>query len=217
MSANALRGKTFPTLGYSNHCQFLIKHGHHYGFIEELPKSEGKNSILVTVDRFTNYAHCVALSHPFSAEMVAKIFLDHIYKLHGLPVNIVTDRVKVFTNLFWCELFKQLGTSLSLSTAYHPQSDGQMERVNQCFKNYLHCMCHLQPKHWFRWLALARHWYNTNFHTGLKYTPFQALYGYPPTPLSIDPYLPSHSTVVSDYMLEHNKMIGVLKANLQVT
>ncbi|KAL0361456.1 UNVERIFIED_CONTAM: Transposon Ty3-I Gag-Pol polyprotein [Sesamum radiatum] len=141
-------------------------------FVEGLPKSEGKNSISVVVDRLTKYAHFIALSHPFTAEGVARIFQEEIYKLHGLPVNIVSDRDKVFTSQFWQALFRQLGTELSLSTAYHPQSDGQTERVNQCLENYLRCMCHLCPTHWACWLSMAEHWYNTNFHTGLKRTPF---------------------------------------------
>ncbi|KAL0309707.1 UNVERIFIED_CONTAM: Transposon Ty3-G Gag-Pol polyprotein [Sesamum radiatum] len=149
-------------------------------FVEGLPKSEGRNCIMVVVDRFTKYSHFLALTHPFSAELVARIFMDNVYKLHGLPTNIVTDRDKIFTSSFWKELFKLLGTNLNLSTAYHPQSDGQTERVNQCVENYLRCMCHLRPSQWHKWLSLAEYWYNTNFHTGLKLTPFQALYGYVP-------------------------------------
>ncbi|KAL2237867.1 UNVERIFIED_CONTAM: Retrovirus-related Pol polyprotein from transposon 17.6 [Sesamum indicum] len=101
-------------------------------FIEGLPKSEGKDCTFVVVDRLTKYAHFLALTHPFSAETVARIFMDHIYKLHGLPANIVSNRDKIFTGSFWKELFRLLGTTLSLSTTYHPQTDGQTERVNQC-------------------------------------------------------------------------------------
>lgn len=70
-------------------------------FIEGLPKSGGKDVILVVVDRFTKYSHFLALSHPFSAQSVAKVFLDSIYKLHGQPISIVTDRDKVFASSFW--------------------------------------------------------------------------------------------------------------------
>ncbi|KAL0319602.1 UNVERIFIED_CONTAM: Transposon Ty3-G Gag-Pol polyprotein [Sesamum radiatum] len=183
-------------------------------FIEGLPKSEGKDCILVVVDRLTKYAHFLALTHPFSAETVARIFMDHIYKLHGLPINIVSDRDKVFTGTFWKELFKLLGTTLSLSTAYHPQTDGQTERVNQCIENYLRCMCHMRPKQWNRWLSLAEYWYNTNFHTGLKLTPFHALYGYLPGPLTIDPYIPTTHPEVKEYLQERSKLLELLKLNL---
>jgi len=89
-------------------------------FIEGLPKSEGKDTIMVIVDRFTKYGHVITLAHPFTAQDVAKFFLDHIYRFHGLPATILTNKDKVFTSLFWKELFKHLGVKLLLSTAYHP-------------------------------------------------------------------------------------------------
>lgn len=67
-----------------------------------------------------------------------------------------------------------------MSTSYHPQSDGQTERVNQCLESYLRCMTFQEPKHWFQWLPLAKYWYNTSFHTAIQMSPFQALYGYSP-------------------------------------
>lgn len=80
-------------------------------FVEGLPNSMGKNVILVIVDRLTKYGYFLALSHPYIAQGTAKLFLDHIYKLHGLPVSILTDRDKIFTSSFWRELFKALGYS----------------------------------------------------------------------------------------------------------
>ena len=97
-------------------------------FVEGLPNSQGKNCILVVVDRFTKYGHFLALAHPFTAAGVAKLFFDNIYKLHGLPDSIVSDRDKIFTSLFWQELFKLVKVSLRLSTSYHPQTDRQFER-----------------------------------------------------------------------------------------
>lgn len=117
-------------------------------FIKGLPKSQGKIAILVVINCFTKYGHFIGLSHPFIAQSIAKIYLDHIYKLHGLPVSMVTDRDKIFTSSFWRELFKLMGTSLDFTSAYHPQSDGQTERLNQCLEVYLHCMVHQNPKVW---------------------------------------------------------------------
>ncbi|KAL0324566.1 UNVERIFIED_CONTAM: Retrovirus-related Pol polyprotein from transposon [Sesamum calycinum] len=96
-------------------------------FIEGLPPSEGKDSILVIVDRLTKYSHFLPLKHPYTASSIAKTFFDNIYKLHGLPVSIVTVRDRVFTSRLWNELFSMAGVSLDMSSAYHPQTDGQTE------------------------------------------------------------------------------------------
>lgn len=86
-----------------------------------------------------------AARHPFSASGVAKAFMDNIYKLHGLPSAIVSDRDRIFTIKFWQSLFKLARTSLHMSSAYHPQSDGQTECVNQCLETFLRCFVHACP------------------------------------------------------------------------
>lgn len=88
------------------------------------------NVILVMVDILTKYAHFLALKHPYTALKVAQRFVEEIYRLHGLPEEIISDRDKIFTNLFWQELFSGMGKELRMSTSYHPQTDGQTERVN---------------------------------------------------------------------------------------
>lgn len=98
-------------------------------FIEGLPKSQGKTTIFVVVDRLTKYAHFIPLTHPYTAKDVAQLFLDNIYKLHGLPTTIVSDRDAIFTSMFWQELFMLLGTEHCLSTAYHPQSVWRLSKA----------------------------------------------------------------------------------------
>lgn len=106
-------------------------------FIDGLPTSSSANCIMVIVDKFSKFAHFIPLHHPYTAQKVAQAFLDHIYRLHGMPTHIVSDRDPVFTSLFWKELFRLAQVKLCLSSAYHPQSDGQTERVNQCLETYL--------------------------------------------------------------------------------
>jgi len=108
-------------------------------FIEGLPKSEGFSVILVVVDRLTKFAHFIPVKHPYTANSIAQLFLDNVVKLHGLPSTIVSNRDTIFLSKFWKELFKLYRVNLHLSTAYHPQSDGQTKRVNQCVEMYLRC------------------------------------------------------------------------------
>ncbi|RVW58447.1 Transposon Ty3-I Gag-Pol polyprotein [Vitis vinifera] len=103
-------------------------------FIEGLPKSNGKTAIFVVVDRLTKYGHFMLLPHPYTAKMVAQVFLDSVYKLHGLPHSITCDRDPIFTSVFWQEFFKLQGVSLQLSTAYHPQRTVRTEVVNRCIE-----------------------------------------------------------------------------------
>jgi hypothetical protein len=107
-------------------------------FIKGLPKSAGAACILVVADKFTCYCHFIAISHPYTTHSVALAFLNSLYKLHGLPASIVSDRDLVLTSHFWQHLFKLAGVILRLSSAYHPQS-GQTERINQCLETFLRC------------------------------------------------------------------------------
>nr|ADB85398.1 putative retrotransposon protein [Phyllostachys edulis] len=183
-------------------------------FIEGLPSSKGKEVIFVVVDRFTKYAHSVPLSHPYSVQLVAQAFIDNIFKLHGFPIAIVSDRDRIFTSKLWQELFKSMKVQLRFSTAYHPQTDGQTERVNQCVESYLRCMAMQEPKKWVSWLPLAEWWYNTTFHTALKLSPFQALYGFPP-PLINEVAIPGpEDNEARDFLEEKQVMLRRLKENL---
>nr|GEX96157.1 hypothetical protein [Tanacetum cinerariifolium] len=116
-------------------------------FIKALPKSQGYTVIFMVVDRLTKYGHFMPLSYPFTTVEVAQEFLDTVYKLHGLPISIVSERDKVFLINFWKELFKLLQVKLLMSTAYHPQTDGYTEVVNRCLECFLRLYGQTPPVH----------------------------------------------------------------------
>jgi IS30 family transposase len=149
-------------------------------FITGLPKLGNKSVIMVVVDRLSKYAHFCALPHPFTASMVAQSFMDQVFKLHGMPHSIVSDRDPTFTSNFWQELFKLQDTQLLLSSTYHPQTDGQMEVVNKCLETYLRCFASEKQHQWAQWLPLAEWRYNTTYHTATRMTLFEAVYGQKP-------------------------------------
>lgn len=162
-------------------------------FIKGLPKSGGKEVIFVVVDRFRKYAHLMALFHSYSAITVAKDFVENVYKLHGMPSTIVSDRNNIFLSQFWKELFKQQRVNLQYSTAYHPRFDGQTEVANKCIKEYLKCMIGTIPTLWGKWLSSYEWWYNTNYHTSMRKTPYKIMYRV--VPLIHIPYTPKDSSI----------------------
>jgi hypothetical protein len=106
-------------------------------FITGLPKTQGKDCIFVVVDRLTKFAHFFTIAIDFSAAQVAELFFREIFRLHGLPKTIVSDRDSRFMSTFWQELFRLVGTDLTPSTSYHPQTDGQIEIVSKWVEGYL--------------------------------------------------------------------------------
>ena len=115
-------------------------------FVEGLLVSSQFSCLLVVIDKLSKYGHFIPLHHMFTAETVAEAFLNTVYKLHGMPLSIISDCDRVFTSKFWKELFQKCGVLLRMSTSRHPQSDGQTERVNQCLKTFLQCFVHANPK-----------------------------------------------------------------------
>lgn len=183
-------------------------------FVEGLPLSDGADTILVVVDRLTKYAHFLPLHHPYTATSVSKVFVDQVVKLHGVPFTIVSDRDKIFTSTFWREMIKAMGTKLHYSTAYHPQTDGQSEHVNQCLEQYLRCAVQDNPRHWRRSLAMAEFWYNSSFHTALGCSPFKALYRREPNFGALPNITVSADSVASESALEYQAEMELLRAQL---
>jgi hypothetical protein len=154
-------------------------------FIEGFSKVGGKSVVLTVVDRFSKFAHFMALGHPYSAASVAKAFFEGIVWLHGIPCSIVSDRDTIFTSAFWTELFKMTGTKLQMGLAFHPQSDDQSEVVNRVLTMYLCCLAGDRPRTWLQWLPWAKFCYNSSYQTTLKCSPFKVVYSRdPPTIIS---------------------------------
>jgi hypothetical protein len=99
-------------------------------FVEGLPQSRLVNTVKVVVDKFSKYNHFIPLAHPFTAFSVAQLYMTELYKLHGMPMALISDRDRIFTSELWQWLFKIAGVQLQISSAYHPQTDGQTEHVN---------------------------------------------------------------------------------------
>ena len=149
-------------------------------FIVDLPPVQGKDSILVIVDRFSKMGHFVACRKNITSLELADLFFYHIIRLHGIPNNLVTDRGSVFISQFFSALLRNYGIAQNLSSAYHPQSDGQTKRLNQVLEQYLCVYSNFDQTNWLENLPLAEFCYNSQFHTAINMSPFKATYGFDP-------------------------------------
>jgi len=148
-------------------------------FITDLPESEGATMILVVVDRFTKMAHFILIRKKDSPT-VARVYLENVWKYHGFPEDIVSDRDGSFTGQYFTDLYNYLGIKKSMSTAIHPEPDGQTERINQVIESYLRSYCNYEQNDWASMLAMAEYAYNNSKHSATKISPFYANYGYEP-------------------------------------
>ena len=146
-------------------------------FIMKLPVVVGKDVILVVCDRLSKMAHFVATMEGTSAEGLARLFHDNIWKLHGLPESIVLDWGPQFVAGLTKKLNRMLGIKMKLLMAFHPQTDGQTERMNQELEQYLRFFVENRQKDWPEWLASAEFVVNNKTHTATKVSPFIANYG----------------------------------------
>jgi len=145
--------------------------------ITQLPESNGYDAICVIVDRLTKRAHFIPINNRFSSKDMAQLLYDKVYPLHGLPLQIILDRgVQYLAKLFqeWCKI---LGIESTMSTAYHPQTDGQTERINQSLEQYLRCYVDYNLSNWSNLLPSAEFAYNNQAHEGTKDSPFFLEYG----------------------------------------
>ncbi|KAI5086375.1 hypothetical protein C0J45_23376, partial [Silurus meridionalis] len=147
-------------------------------FVTGLPPSAGHTAILSVTYRFSKMAHFIPLPKLPSAKETAQLLLQHVFRLHGLPSIIVSDRGPQSTANFWKEFCRLLGISVSLSSGFHPQTNGQAERLNQDLETALRILCTDDNASWASQLIWAKYAHNTLPSSATGLSPFQAAYGY---------------------------------------
>ncbi|GKB81865.1 putative reverse transcriptase domain-containing protein [Tanacetum coccineum] len=147
-------------------------------FVTKLPKSsQGYDTIWVIVDRLTKSAIFMPMRETDPLDKLARMYLKEVVTKHGIPVSIICDRDPRFSSNFWKSLQKALGTSLDMSTAYHPETDGQSERTIQTLEDMLRACVIDFGNGWVKHLPLVEFSYNNSYHASIKAAPFEALYG----------------------------------------
>jgi hypothetical protein len=141
--------------------------------------SHRHNAILVIVDKLTKSAHFIPVRDTYDVTDVACVFVSEVIRLHGIPKKIISDRDSRFTSRFWTSLQSALGTQLNLSTAYHPETDGKTERVNQVMEDMLRMYVMDNQTQWEKYLPLVEFAYNNSYHSSIGMPPYEALYGRP--------------------------------------
>jgi transposase InsO family protein len=147
-------------------------------FIMGLSRTQsGYDSIWVIMDQLTKVAHFIPVKVTYSRPQLAALYMSRIVCLHGVPKKIVSDRGTQFTSKFWEMLHETLDTQLCFSSAYHPQTDCQIERVNQILEDMLRACALQYGRSWDKSLSYAEFSYNNSYQESLKMTPFEMLYG----------------------------------------
>jgi hypothetical protein len=185
-------------------------------FIVGLPNTSLRHdSIWVIVDRLTKTAHFLPVHTTYLAKRYAEIYLDQIVCLQGIPKTIISDRGTLFVARFWEQLQDALGTKLIRSSAYHPQTDGQTERVNQNLEDMLRTCVLQYDKHWDKCLPPAEFSYNNSYQSSLKMAPFEAMYGRRcRTPLSWS-QTGERKIFGPDLVIDAEEKVRIIQANLK--
>ena len=148
--------------------------------ITQLPKSRGFDSIAVYVDHYSDQCHLIPCTTKITAEGIADLHYREIFRLHGVPRKIVSDRGPQFAARFMQALYKRLGITHGLTTAYHPQGNGKVERKNQEVESYLRLFCHKTQDDWVDHIPAAEFALNSRVSAATGHSPFEVIYGYCP-------------------------------------
>ncbi len=184
-------------------------------FITDLPSADGFTCIFVVIDRLTKMCHLIPFKGIPSAVETAHSFIDYVFRLHGLPSSIISDRGTQFTSKFFQALCSSLDISLKLSTPFHHQTNGQTERVNSVIEQYLRCFSNYKGNNWNKFLSLAEFSYNNAVQESAKQSPFFLNYGFHPRH---SPAIPDKANVprAMEFSNNFNEIIKNLKANLEL-
>ncbi|CCO35258.1 Transposon Ty3-G Gag-Pol polyprotein AltName: Full=Gag3-Pol3 [Rhizoctonia solani AG-1 IB] len=188
-----------------------------YDMITDLPKDGQYDCILVIVDSFTKFVVLVPVSKKLKAPELADIFLNRVWKQYGLPEKTVSDRGTVFNNKFLRALYKQLGIDPHFSSAYHPQSDGQTERVNPTIEHFLRAYASVNQTDWVKWLPMTEFAYNNATHSATVRSPFMALYGWQPTltPSNVETNVPEANDLANAIKKQWEEVAAALRQSKQ--
>lgn len=183
-------------------------------FIGGLPPYHGNTMILVVVDRFSKGIHLGMLPQSHSALTVARLFLDMVVKIHGMPRSLVSDCDPLFVSHLWQELFRSSGTQLRMSSAYHPQSDGQTKVLNRVVEQYLRAFVHRKPTSWGRLLPWVEWSHNTSWITNTDTSPYEITFGR--KPFNIPEYIVGSSKIdaVEELLTEREATFQMIRKKL---
>jgi hypothetical protein len=131
---------------------------------------------MVVIDKLSKSAHFIPVRSTFKDINIDKIFMKEIFRLHGIPKMVISDRDVKFTSSFWKELFAGINTNLNFNMSYHPQMDGHTERTNQTIEDMIHMYVRTKPREWEGYLHLVEFSYNNGYQTLAKLSPFEILY-----------------------------------------
>ncbi|QRW18000.1 Retrotransposable element Tf2 protein [Rhizoctonia solani] len=184
-----------------------------YDMIVDLPKDGAYNSILVIVDSFTKYVILVECSKKLKAPELADLFLQHVWKKYGMPEKTISDQGRVFNNKFLKALYQRLGIDPHFSSAYHPQSNGQTERVSPSIEHFLRAYSSINQRDWVKWLPMAEFAYNNAVHSATGKSPFKALHGWEPTltPSNVPTDVPEANTLAQTMEAQWKEIEAALR------
>src|SRR3954464_4748535 len=187
-------------------------------FITELPRTRsGYDSIWVVVDRLTKVAHFIPVKKTYTSAKLAKIYMNRIVCLHGVPKSIVSDRGTQFTSHFWKQLHESLGTRLEFSTAFHPQTDGQTERVNHILEDMLRARALDYLSSWDDNFPYAEFSYNNSYQASIEMATFEALYGKKCTTPLLWSGLGERNLFGPDIIQEAEEKVRLIKDRLKIS